>query len=221
MTTIEPAQPPGPYITYGPVGMSVHTAQVRLLLTIHLVTALSYLGNSGVPHAQVCHRTCPGGNATLCGNQLRFSAGDGCHRDHFGTAERGERRCVAQVNKALMTNFTAGILKHSGDAGFQACGAAEHYRSRGDRGGRSSATNLTFTQQQMQATPPAGEADRTSTDMSTSVIDSIGSSLTLSVNAAKSLLRCVTALCQLMTLLARRWPRSSTRWSTRSSPRSA
>jgi len=202
MTTIEPAQPPGPYITYGPVGMSVHTAQVRLLLTIHLVTALSYLGNSGVLTLPV-YLELAGGNATLaaisCGSQPATDA-----TVTISAQPSAASVYVAQVNKALITNFTtpvslntpatlvtlAGLLSITGHAAIVA--------------GSPSATNLTFTQQQMQATPPASQTV-TSTDMSTSVIDSIGSSLTLSVNVlGLPLLPGVSQLLtsQLMTLLA-------------------
>ncbi len=106
-TAIEPPQ--GSYYTFGPVGMSVHTAQIRLLLTANLLGGLPLPGvSSGSPISLPVYIEVASGTATLssitCG---KTPATDGLVGVSAMTGV--VNAYVGSVSPALMSNFSNAV----------------------------------------------------------------------------------------------------------------
>jgi uncharacterized membrane protein len=176
MTAIEPAQPSAPAIEVGPVGTSVHTAQVRLLLTITLLDSVPLLGNAAVVTLPV-YVEIASGNATLqaidCGTQPATDT-----TVTISAQPSAASVYVAQINPSVMTDFTtpvptgtpatlvnlAGLLTVTGKASLVL--------------GSGGSTALTFTQAEMTASPPESQTVASS-GMTENLVDTLGSSLQL------------------------------------------
>ncbi len=169
VTVIEPVQ--GSYYALGPVGTTVHTAQVRLLLTANLLAAAS-LGAQSAPVSLPIYTEVADGTATLTG----ISCGSDPSTDTVATvaAQSGVANVyVGSVTPAAMTNFSApvtvspativnlaGIAKVSGSAQVPIQG---------------NTTTLSFTEQQIQS----GTAQ---TVTSTNMVSNLGQALSSKVN---------------------------------------
>jgi uncharacterized membrane protein len=170
MTTIEPAQ--GSYYALGPVGLTVHTAQVRLQLTINLLSALS-LGLSAAPVTLPVYVEVADGTATLqsiaCGatpsgdTQVGVAAVSG-----VATAS------IGSVTPAAMTNVTAAVTPAPAVlvnvANLVKVTAAAAIAVQG------STQSLTFTQAEIDA---LASQSVSSTNMTSNLLQTLQSSMTL------------------------------------------
>jgi uncharacterized membrane protein len=180
MTMIEPAQPAAPIIEYGPVGTMVHTAQVRLLLTIHLLNSLSVLGQGGVVTIPV-YMELGSGNATLdainCSSQPATDA-----TVTIAAQPSLATVYIAQINPSVMTDFTHPVPTGTPATLVSLGGLASITGKATLDLGSGQATDLTFDQAEMQAQPPQSQTVA-STGMATNAIDTLASTLQLQVTA--------------------------------------
>jgi uncharacterized membrane protein len=173
MTAIEPAQPPAPVIEYGPVGTSVHTAQVRLLLTINLLNPVSASGTTGAVSLPV-YIELASGNASLTG--ISCSTQPATDATVTIAAQPSLASVyIAQVNKSLMTNFTQPVSTNTPATIVSLGGLASVTAAATLSLGSPNPTDLTFTQTEMEAQPPQSQTV-SSTGMLANAIDTLANS---------------------------------------------
>ncbi|HZT21173.1 MAG TPA: pilus assembly protein TadG-related protein [Dongiaceae bacterium] len=193
LTGIEPPQ--GSYIALGQVGTSVHTAQVRVLLTVNLLSALS-LGLSSAPVSLPIYLELADGTASITG----ISCGSDPATDSTVTVRAGSgvaNAYVGSVDPSLMSNFTssptvspatlvnvAGLVRVTGSAQVAVQG---------------NTSDLTFTAAQI-ASRTAQTV--TSQNMTGNLLRTLGSSLNLTVTTLGLSLPTGSVASSLTTLLS-------------------
>ena len=109
LTDIEPPQ--GTYYAMGPVGLSVHTSQVRLLLTANLLSTLSY-GTGSAPVQLKVYTEMASGTATTTG--IACGSNPNVDTTVSVSAQSGVANLyVGNVTPNAMTNFTSPVTVSS------------------------------------------------------------------------------------------------------------
>jgi uncharacterized membrane protein len=189
-TVIEPLQQPA--FAFGPVGISVHTAQVRLQLqvtvldTSQLLSGLGALASASVSiplYVEVAS-----GNATL--QSIACTTGDSSNATVVIAAQPAAVTAyLGNISQAVMTNFSnpvtppaaapvASISLLGGLVGVAVKGSATA------NVGSPSPTDLTFSVPQTQTSPPS--LPPTQTTSSTNMLTELSSSLTSSLQLSAS-----------------------------------
>jgi uncharacterized membrane protein len=172
-------QPPqGPAFAFSPVGVTVHTAQVRLQLNLQLLSALSVPSGLSVVSAPVnlpIYLEVAPGNAQLTGitcgfnpatdAQIQIQASSGLAKAYVGTVSKTVMSNVTNpvtVSPATLVNVL-NLITVTGQGSASV--------------GGSNLTNLTFNQTQIANLTPQTVG---STSLGGSLISSLGNSTTLS-----------------------------------------